>query len=100
MSGEIVAVADTGLALTQSAVARAQAYQRASRSRGTMRVYAGDWRRFAAWCEEAGVTPLPARPAAVVAFLASEAESGVKAATITRRAAAIGVSHLRQPNQP
>ena len=46
MSGEIVAVADTGLALTQSAVARAQAYQRASRSRGTMRVYAGDWRRL------------------------------------------------------
>jgi site-specific recombinase XerD len=93
MGGEIVPAADAGLVLTPAAVARAQAYQRASRSRGTMRVYAGDWRRFAAWCEEARVPPLPAQPAAVVAFLASEADSGIKAATITRRAAAISYMH-------
>ena len=101
MSGEIVAAADTGLVLTPSAVARARAYQRASRSRGTLRVYAGDWRRFVAWCEKAGVPPLPAPPAAVVAFLASQADGGIKAATITRRAAAIGymheIEHLASP---
>jgi cyclopropane fatty-acyl-phospholipid synthase-like methyltransferase len=52
--GEVVEVAATALALPEAATARAQAYIRAARAKSTLRVYAADWRRFLAWCSEAG----------------------------------------------
>ena len=59
-----------------------------------MRVYAGDWRRFAAWMRGSG-RHSPPRSAGCRGRLSllHEADNGVKAATITRRAAAIGYMH-------
>ena len=37
----------------------------------TLRLYAGDWAAFVAWCRLAGAAPLPAAPATVVDYLAT-----------------------------
>ena len=49
-------------------------------------------RHYAAWCAENAVTPVPADPATVGAYLASLADSPAPA-TIRRRLAAIGKAH-------
>ena len=36
--------------------------------------YAGDWRHFMAWCRQVGLSPLPATPATLAAYLAAQAE--------------------------
>ncbi len=71
----------------------ARTYARASKSTATLRAYATDWRAFEAWCLARGVAALPAAPETAALFLAREADSGLKAATINRRAAAIGYIH-------
>jgi integrase len=60
----------------------------------TQRLYALDWKTFAAWCQAAGMTALPADPATVAAFLAA-AGAGEKcgAGALGRRAAAIAARH-------
>ncbi|MCF8475861.1 MAG: site-specific integrase [Pseudolabrys sp.] len=45
------------------------------------------------WAQQRGLDLIPASPAAVAAYLASEAERGVKASTIGRRCAAIQYVH-------
>jgi hypothetical protein len=55
---------------------------------------------FRAWCGERGVTALPASPATVAAFLAHEADRGSRAATITRRCAAIRYAHRLADLEP
>jgi hypothetical protein len=55
----------------------------------TRAAYRSDFAMFRAWCEGKGVSALPASPATVAAFLAHEADRGSRAATITRRCAAI-----------
>ncbi len=47
-------------------------------------------------CAPRGLTPLPATPATVAAFLASEADREFRPVTITRRAAAIAAAHRAQ----
>jgi hypothetical protein len=51
------------------------------------------FRIFADWCRTRGVEPIPAAPEVVSTFLASQATSGVKAATLARRVAAIRYAH-------
>lgn len=58
-----------------------------------MRAYRSDLKDFVRWCEPRGLDPLPASPASVAAYLASLADSGLKASTITRRAAALTSAH-------
>jgi hypothetical protein len=58
----------------------------------TLRTYKADWAHYAAWCAQAGFTPLPADPAAVGAYLASLAETHAPG-TIRRRLSAIGKMH-------
>src|SRR5690349_2014848 len=94
-----------------------RAYQRASKARATVRAYRSDARIFDRWCRAQGrAGAIPASPATVTAFLVAEAERGVKAATLSRRAAAIRYAHklagqpdpkgrahrhrLRAPRQP
>ena len=55
--------------------------------------YASDWRDFAAWCALRGATALPAHVGIVAAYLSGLADSGRKASTIGRKAAAIGYRH-------
>ena len=52
------------------------AYQRASKADSTVRAYTSDARMFQAWYGRYGLRPLPAKPGAVAAFLAHEAEAG------------------------
>lgn len=58
----------------------------------TKRAYASDWAGFTDWCEDKGVSPLPAHPASVAAFLADES-AHCKPATLRRRLASIGKMH-------
>ena len=66
---------------------KAQEYVRASRSKGTQRLYAQHWRAFEGWCMETGVSALPATPEAIAAY-ASTIISEIKPATLQLRLAA------------
>jgi integrase len=71
-----------------------RAYQRADKAEATIRAYKRDALAFDIWCREQGLSgSIPASPEVMAAFLASEAERGVKASTISRRAAAISYAH-------
>jgi site-specific recombinase XerD len=74
-------------------VAAAEAYLRASTAPATRRAYASDWRLFVAWGAAQGVATLPAAPETVALFLAAQAELGVAASTLARRAAALRYAH-------
>ena len=59
----------------------------------TIRAYAGDWRRFTAWCQLHRLDSLPAPVEALAGFLTELADAGKKVATIQRHAAAIAKAH-------
>jgi site-specific recombinase XerC len=61
----------------------------------TLRLYALDWTSFETWCAAAGLTPLPATAATVVAFL-TEAAPALSAGTLARRASAIAARHRQR----
>lgn len=75
------------------AQARADSFAKAEKATSTMRAYRSDAALFDAWCAEHELPAFPAEPATVAAFLASEADRGVKASTINRRASAIRFAH-------
>lgn len=81
-------------------LARAADYAAASKSDATRRAYQSDFNDFARWCGSRGETPLPASVAAVAAYLASLADAGLKASTITRRCAAIAYAHRLASHEP
>jgi integrase len=73
-------------------------YMAAEKALATRAAY---WRDFAAWCLSRGDTALPAHQGIVVAaYLSSLADSGRKASTIGRRAAAIGYHHKMAGHEP
>ena len=57
--------------------------------------YASQWNRFVAWCEESGISSLPASPDDVAAYLKDRRESGAKPSTLKVVAAAIARSHRK-----
>jgi len=59
----------------------------------TQRAYAGDWKRFTAWCREHSRTALPADMLTVAAFVTALAEAGKKVATIQRHCASLSKAH-------
>jgi site-specific recombinase XerD len=64
----------------------------ASKSANTRKAYRSDWSQWEAWCNTQGVTPLPAHPDTVTAYLADKAEK-VKVSTLTRHLATISKAH-------
>ncbi len=72
---------------------RAADYAAAEKADATRRAYQSDFNHFRAWCGRSGKTPWPASVGTVAAYLASLADAGLKASTITRRAAAIAYAH-------
>lgn len=74
----------------------AERYAQSALAPATRRAYESDWGVFAGWCAQRGVPAIPAPPAAVAAFLASEADRGFRPVTIGRRAAAIAAAHRAQ----
>lgn len=66
----------------------------------TRRQYEAIWERFAAFCEERGVSPLPATPEIIAAYLADRAQD-LAAVTVSKDSYAISWKHkqkgLRDP---
>ena len=59
----------------------------------TRRVYGTQWRIFTGWCDEVGLTSLPAEPLTVARYLAARAGSGASIATIRLATSAISKAH-------
>ncbi len=76
----------------QDALQAAEGYAGQSLSPATLRAYRADWAHFMGWCGEVALSPLPADPHTVAAYLASLAETHGSAA-LSRRLAAIGQAH-------
>jgi site-specific recombinase XerD len=76
-----------------SDLTRAANYAREEKAEATRRAYRSDFRIFEAWCRHRGVSGLPATPATVAAFLASDVEAGSRPSTLGRRVAAIRYAH-------
>jgi site-specific recombinase XerD len=67
----------------------------------TARAYAGDLKRFGAWCAEHDLAPLPAAVGTLAGFVTHLAELGKKVSTIQRHCAAIAKAHaLRGIDSP
>ena len=60
----------------------------------TVKAYAGDWKRFGAWCDEHGLEPLPASVETLAGFVTHLAETDKKVATIQRHCAAVAKAHV------
>ena len=71
----------------------AVAYARAAKAPATRRAYRSDFGVFGSWCENGRLSPLPALPETIAAFLAFEAKRNIKPSTISRRVAAIRYAH-------
>ncbi len=78
------------LTITDDAV---HVFAAAEKASATRRAYRSDFGGFVRWCSVQGATSLPASPATVASFLAAAAMAGTKAATLTRRMAAIRYAH-------
>jgi site-specific recombinase XerD len=87
-------------ALADAELDAARSFAEMEKAGATRRAYRSDFAIFAAWCHARVVEPLPASPDVVAAFLAAEANTGAKAATITRRAAAIRYAHRLAGHEP
>ena len=62
-------------------------------SDNTRRTYDAQWRIFQAWCDQVGLTPLPAQPLTVARYLAARAGSGASIATLRLATSAIAKAH-------
>jgi site-specific recombinase XerD len=90
----------TDLALPSADIEATASYARNEKAPATRTAYRSDFRMFRDWCQVKGVIALPASPATVAAFLAHEADRGSRAATITRRCAAIRYAHRLADLEP
>ena len=59
----------------------------------TRRVYTTQWRIFTGWCDEVGLSALPAEPLTVARYLAARANSGASIATLRLATSAISKAH-------
>ncbi len=89
----LVLPTDTEVELLGEDGAKARGYAEKSLAEGTRAAYRSDIELFQAWCEARGVVAVPASPEVVASFAASQAEQGLKPATISRRLAAIRMLH-------
>ena len=64
-----------------------------AQSENTRRNYAGQYRKFRAWCEREEQSPLPASPEVVAAYAAELADDGKSMSTIRLAVAAIVDAH-------
>ena len=67
-------------------------FVRASKAESTLRGYSADWRDFCAWADGHGLSPLPATPESVAAYVA-ECAGRLKVGSIQRRLNAITEAH-------
>ena len=82
------------------ALESARSYARSDKAKSTLRAYYADWADFDAWCASVGARSLPADAEIVALYLATLADRGLKASTITRRVAAIRYAHRLKELEP
>src|ERR1700731_3587199 len=87
------AAQERALATLQAAAERVQDYAGRSKSAATIKAYASGWRDFLEFCEERGLSALPASDQTVALYLSTMADRGAKAATIARRLVVISQAH-------
>ena len=78
----------------------ARRYLRAATPDNTRKAYAGDMRRFMAFCEAHALDALPATPETVVRYVTWLADHGRKVSTIKRATAAIAKAHRTVELEP
>jgi integrase len=61
-------------------------------SANTERAYRSDWADFSGWCAERGLSPLPASPGEVTAYI-DDLATRLRSTTVRRRLAAIAARH-------
>jgi len=83
----------SGTGLTAADAIRVAAAATAAYAPSTRHVYASCWRQWARWCQHRDLTPLPADPAAVCAYLTERAEIGRCYGTIDQDCCAIAHQH-------
>ena len=88
------------MSLADAEIAAAIGYAEQEKSPGTRRAYGSDWRAFSAFCAARGLEAMPATPGTAARFLSFQADSGLKASTIGRRAAAIAYFHKLAGHEP
>lgn len=71
---------------------RTREYLDAARADNTRRAYRNDWARFAAWCAERGLAPLPAAPTTVALYLTDGVEA-LSISTLGRHLVSIAQAH-------
>jgi site-specific recombinase XerD len=74
------------------ALEQAREFARRSKAENTLRGYRADWRDFCGWCQSHAVSPLPAMPETVAAYIA-ECAGRLKVGSIQRRLNAIAEAH-------
>ena len=62
-------------------------------SDNTQRVYGAQWRLFNDWCDEVGLSAMPAEPLTVARYLAARAGDGASIATMRLATSAIAKAH-------
>jgi len=75
---------------------KAAALGRASKADNTRKGYAGDGKRFTAWCQHLGLPAMPAAPETIGLYIAALVEAGKAASTIDRAVSAIAHLHKLQ----
>jgi hypothetical protein len=80
-------------ALVPAELDAARSYAEAEKAASTRREYSLDWNKWRVWCAERSLSPLPAEPGAIAAWLAFMAQAGIRPNTITRRLAALRYAH-------
>ncbi len=99
MGSELVTTSPNALTVPAD-LAAVRGYVDESLSPNTRRAYRSSLAAFRAWCEAEKVDALPASPESVAAFLAAEADAGLKPATLGQRQAAIRWAHEAAGYEP
>jgi site-specific recombinase XerD len=89
----VSSVAPPTPALPTADMEAAAAYAKAEKAIATRTAYRADFDLFRSWCHDRHVQPLPASPETVAAFLACEADRGMRPSTIDRRVASVRYAH-------
>jgi site-specific recombinase XerD len=82
----------TGADIVPPSLEQAREFARQSKAENTLRGYRADWRDFCEWCESHALSPLPAAPETVAAYIAACA-GRLKVGSIQRRLNAIAEAH-------
>ena len=97
---QLPAVTKKSTEMIKAEVQKARDYAREQHAPATRRAYGSDFKIFIKWCQMRELSAIPADPEVVAVFLSSQAQAGVKPATLGRRLAAIRYAHLRAELEP